>query len=199
MTLLAATGRVVTGSARTNPVSSGPANCSSSPANSSSHATTTLVGDTPLTLAILDLDPSPKEAEESLREFRTKRLPYFPFVHIPFSTTPEKLREERPFLWLCIIAVCAKSISKQTDLYTRIRELVAKKVVAEFERSVDLLLGLLTCIGWLVFPRIRCLFISPQFRRGNSLTLYLPGQTYSFRGGRFSPRTHNWPTRSFTA
>lgn len=117
---------------------------------------------TPWTADSLDaqvLELAPEEAELYLEEFRAQRLPYFPCVHIPTATTSKKLLEDRPFFWLCIMAVCTKSMSKQMKLYSSIRQIVAQKMVIELESSLDLLLGLLlTCISWSVLNPNTILF-----------------------------------------
>ncbi|KGO59266.1 Major facilitator superfamily domain, general substrate transporter [Penicillium expansum] len=61
-------------------------------------------------------EPSRMEAEEYLTNFQTSKLQYFPFVYIPFKTSSELLRKERPFLWLCVMAVSSKSTVQQQML-----------------------------------------------------------------------------------
>lgn len=58
-------------------------------------------------------EPSPVEAEEYLINFHTCKSKYFPFVAIPSNTGAQQLRQERPFLWLCIMAVSSKSTAQQ--------------------------------------------------------------------------------------
>lgn len=60
-------------------------------------------------------EPSPAEAEECLANFRTHKLKYLPFLSIPSSTSAQQLRQDRPFLWLCIMALGTRSTS-QTEL-----------------------------------------------------------------------------------
>lgn len=91
---------------------------------------------------------SPAKAEFFLEKFRTLHLKFFPFFHIPAEMTALQLQAERPFLWLNIRAVCTQSVAEQSALGVRIREIIAKEVVVECERSIDLLLGLLCYIGW---------------------------------------------------
>jgi len=93
------------------------------------------------------VEPSPYEAEEYLRTFRQK-LKYFPFVYIPSTTSAQHLLQERPFLWLCIMAMSTKSTSQQVALVNKIRHTLGRKMLFEFEKSLDLLLGLLAYIGW---------------------------------------------------
>ncbi|KAH8896118.1 MFS general substrate transporter [Thozetella sp. PMI_491] len=93
-------------------------------------------------------EPSAEEAQSYLGDFRTRKLPNFPFLYIPFRISAEELRSARPFLWLCIMAVSAKSTSKQVLLYSRVRDMLAQKMVVELDHSLELLLGLLVCIIW---------------------------------------------------
>jgi hypothetical protein len=93
-------------------------------------------------------EPSPVDAEEYLINFRTCKLKYFPFIYIPSTTRAQQLRQERPFLWLCIMAVGSKSKSQQQILGSKIRQKIAHELVVQSERNVDLLLGILAFIGW---------------------------------------------------
>lgn len=104
----------------------------------------------PYGLLDTDSEPSPVEAESYLINFQTCKSKYFPFIYIPSTTTAQDLRQERPFLWLCIMTVGSKSISQQQILGTRIRQTVAQEMVIESEKSIDLLLGLLTFCWWYV-------------------------------------------------
>jgi hypothetical protein len=93
-------------------------------------------------------EPSPVEAEEYLINFQTYKSKYFPFVYISSTTSAQQLRQERPFIWLFIIAVCSKSTSQQQVLGNKIRQTIAQEIVVQSEGNIDLLLGLLTFIGW---------------------------------------------------
>lgn len=93
-------------------------------------------------------EPTSSEAEEYLNIFSVKQVKYFPCVHIPPKTSAEQLRQERPFLWLCIMATSSKIIAQQQALNQRIKDIVAQRLLFESEYSLDLLLGLLVFIGW---------------------------------------------------
>jgi hypothetical protein len=95
-------------------------------------------------------EPSPHEAEEYLRIFRTQKSKYFPFTYIPSATSARQLLQERPFLWLCIMAISSKSTSQQLALGSKIRHILGRKMLLEHEKNIDLLLGLLAYIGWYV-------------------------------------------------
>jgi hypothetical protein len=95
-------------------------------------------------------EPSPLEAEQCLTNFQTYYVKYFPVVEISGTTTAERLRQERPFLWLCIMAVGSRSTSKQQTLRRKIRQIVAEEMVVQTNRSIDLLQGILVFVGWCV-------------------------------------------------
>ncbi|KAH7333048.1 Zn(II)2Cys6 transcription factor [Rhexocercosporidium sp. MPI-PUGE-AT-0058] len=95
-----------------------------------------------------EFEPSPDEAERYLIDFRTLKSKYFSFIHIPFTTRAQDLRRERPFLWLCIMLINSKLAPQQQSLTTRIRQTVAQEMVIESEKSLDLLLGILTFCWW---------------------------------------------------
>lgn len=96
----------------------------------------------------LIIELSPTEAEEYLMNFRNYKLKFFPFIHLPPTVTAEQLHQDRPFLWLCIMTASCKSTSKQLRLGNKIRQVLAEKIVVQSEKNIDLLLGLLTFIGW---------------------------------------------------
>ena len=94
------------------------------------------------------VEPSPLEAEQCLTIFRIHKSEYFPFVHIPLTTTANQLRQERPFLWLCVMMVASRSTSQQQVLGNKVRDRLAQEMVIKSEQNIDLLLGLLAYIGW---------------------------------------------------
>ena len=93
-------------------------------------------------------EPSPLEAEQCLTIFRSHKIEYFPFLHIPPTTNANQLRRERPFLWLCVMMVASRSISQQQVLGNKVRDRLAQEMVIKSEQNIDLLLGLLAYIGW---------------------------------------------------
>lgn len=94
------------------------------------------------------VEPSPAEAEQYLTIFHTYKAKYFPFIYIPSITTSQQLRQERPFLWLCIMTVASRSTSQQQILGSKVRHLLAQEMLLESGQKIDLLLGLLAYIGW---------------------------------------------------
>ena len=95
-----------------------------------------------------DSGSSIAKAEAYLIDFQTYKAKYIPYVHIPLTTTAQELRRERPFLWLCIMAVSSRSTSEQQLLGCKVRERIAQEMVIQSEKSLDLLLGILTFICW---------------------------------------------------
>lgn len=93
-------------------------------------------------------DLSASEAEGGLATFAAHMLEFFPYVYVPPNTTASELRARRPFLLLCMAAISSKQAERQRELFTMMREIIAQKLVIKTEPCVDLLLGLLTFLGW---------------------------------------------------
>ena len=98
------------------------------------------------------IGPSPVEAEQYLTTFHTYKAKYFPFVYISSTTTAQQLRQERPFLWLCIMTIASRSTSQQQVLGSQIQQVIAQEMLLKSGQSIDLLLGLLAYIGWYGVP-----------------------------------------------
>ncbi|XXG98263.1 hypothetical protein Hte_004586 [Hypoxylon texense] len=118
-------------------------------------ATNSLGGTTLLSAAItpdssisFPEEPSPSEAEELLKRFREEIIGFFPFVYVPPHVASQQLRELYPFLWLNIVCTALTSPRRRTALGDQARSIVIQKVAVEREKSLDLLLGLLTLVGW---------------------------------------------------
>ncbi|GKZ35630.1 hypothetical protein AbraIFM66950_006330 [Aspergillus brasiliensis] len=98
------------------------------------------------TSSLGSLESSP---EESLDVFRTHMLQYFPFLHLPNDV--RWIRQERPFLFLCIMAVTCPSIPTKLALGEKIRRIATERMFLSSDPGVvnlDLLLGLLTVLAW---------------------------------------------------
>ncbi|KAK0716266.1 hypothetical protein B0H67DRAFT_554605 [Lasiosphaeris hirsuta] len=91
---------------------------------------------------------SPIEAEKTLDRFRSEKLKYFPFVHLPEILSAAQLAAERPFLWLCIRGATTKSSMGQQAIGEKIRRIVAEKLIIQHEKNLEILLGLLAYMGW---------------------------------------------------
>ncbi|GFN17280.1 hypothetical protein AtubIFM55763_004275 [Aspergillus tubingensis] len=95
------------------------------------------------------MEPTGIQAEEYFTIFLTKMLPYFPCLYVPSGTTAEKLRRDKPFTWLCIMAIASKSSAQRRILFDRIKHTVAQRLVHEYScRELDMLQGLLLYLGW---------------------------------------------------
>lgn len=93
------------------------------------------------------MEPSAEEAQTLLNRFRSW-LPNFPFMHLPADVTPYNMQEERPFLWLCIRSITSTSGMQQRAMADKIRRELAERIVVNSERSLDLLLGIITVLAW---------------------------------------------------
>lgn len=91
---------------------------------------------------------SPETAEKTLTQFRTHNLKILPFVHIPSHITSKALLQEKPFLWLCIMAVLTPGNIQSESLFGKITTLIQRKLLVEVAPSMDMLLGLMTFISW---------------------------------------------------
>lgn len=85
---------------------------------------------------------------QNLSDFREHHLPYFPFIYLPPETTPADLQLVKPVLCLAIHTICTKAASKQTVLSRHLRETLASKILANGERSLDLLMSVVVCMTW---------------------------------------------------
>jgi hypothetical protein len=132
--------------------------------------TTTL---TPASNDVYSDEPSPVEAEESLRRFREEMLVsppnsvysgtshnavatlitsmqiFSPYLYLPPHMTPLQLRDIYPFLWLNIMSVASKSVQTRKSLGAQVRSVIVQRIVSGSERSLDLLFGTLTFVNWL--------------------------------------------------
>jgi hypothetical protein len=91
---------------------------------------------------------TPDQAEKTLNMMRTQNLRFLPFVYIPPHFTAEMLREEKPFFWLCIMAVTTPVNIHRETLFRKITMLIQQKLLIEVAPSMDMLLGIMTFISW---------------------------------------------------
>ena len=95
-----------------------------------------------------EFEPSEEEAEESLNLYRMSTMPFFPITVIPTTMSAKELRQERPFLWLCIMAITSKSTEQQKALNREMRLTLGRESLLEGKHNLDLLLGLITHVAW---------------------------------------------------
>jgi hypothetical protein len=96
---------------------------------------------------------TPDQAEKTLNMMRTQNLRFLPFVYIPPHFTAEMLREEKPFFWLCIMAVTTPVNIHRETLFRKITMLIQQKLLIEVAPSMDMLLGIMTFISWTTYSR----------------------------------------------
>ena len=95
------------------------------------------------------IGPSPGEAEIRLSRFR-QMLPYFPFMHLPTSTSASDLLKERPFLYHCIMSITCRSPSQQSAFGEAMMRYLGEQMLVKGAKTLDLLLGILAYAGWFV-------------------------------------------------
>lgn len=90
-----------------------------------------------------------QEAHVVLNIYREKFTPHFPFVVVPQNTTPQELRDSKPFLYRVIMTVaCQRSSNHQQTLSELVKKDYIQKILVNGEQSFDLLQGLLVFLGW---------------------------------------------------
>lgn len=115
---------------------------------------------TPDPILANSLMPSFNEADALLVIFRDQLTPHFPFIILPQSVSAENLYLERPFFYVCILAVTIRDSVQQKGLGKMIMKQLGERMFEKGERSLDLLLGSLTYAAWFVCH----LFRRSQFR-----------------------------------
>ena len=74
---------------------------------------------------------------------------HFPFVVVPPHMAAHQLRQEKPFLFLAILASSScENLPLQRRLGKEIKEQIATRMVINGEVSFDLLQGLLVYLAW---------------------------------------------------
>lgn len=91
-------------------------------------------------------------AEEGLDAFRRAFVTTFPFVLLPPGLAAAELLLQRPFLWLNVMALTTRMVSRQFAMEETIWQIISRRVVAQQHASLDLLLGVICFASWYVFP-----------------------------------------------
>jgi hypothetical protein len=99
------------------------------------------------------ISPDNEVASEELTDldllkFRDEHLKDLPFLLLPQGMNANQFRAEKPILSLAIHTICTKAISRQVRLSKQLRETLALKIIANGERSLDLLLSTIVCLAW---------------------------------------------------
>lgn len=87
-------------------------------------------------------------AQQQLETFRSSFLPMFPLVHLPRTLRPTDLRQQRPFLWLVIMALTTKSVNQQFAMEDTIWQILSQRAVVQHHADLDLVLGLICFAAW---------------------------------------------------
>lgn len=96
----------------------------------------------------LDYYVPENEAQERLDLFRRDYPQFGPVVYIPPSVTAKELHQNRPLLWISIMACTTRSTKESHVIGDKVRHIVSERVVRQYERSLDLLQGLLVFLCW---------------------------------------------------
>ncbi|KAL2816419.1 hypothetical protein BDW59DRAFT_10034 [Aspergillus cavernicola] len=98
------------------------------------------------------VDTPPTEAtpdDDILDSFRTNRLPFLPYIHIPPHVAAAEVKAGSPFLWRCLVTLHCNDTARRQKLHIEVKEVAAKALLVEGQRSLDLLQGILAYIGWI--------------------------------------------------
>jgi hypothetical protein len=96
------------------------------------------------------LEPSVEEAELYLNRFRNEIAIQLPFIIISSSLTAQQLRQDRPVLWLTIMAVGTTNSAQQIALSKQAKAMIPREALTEGVRNMDLLLAVLVYCTWYV-------------------------------------------------
>lgn len=91
-------------------------------------------------------------AEESLKLFRSSFLPIFPMIYLSQTTSSTELRQQKPFLWLVIMALTTKQSSEKFAMEESILQIISKRILFDHMANLDLLHGLIAFASWSVHP-----------------------------------------------
>ena len=89
------------------------------------------------------------DASNLLHIYNSRMLPHFPFVLVPNDLSVKKLRDQRPCLFLAIMAVAShQDAALQAQLGRQFNALVADRLMQGHITSLDLIQGLLVHTAW---------------------------------------------------
>lgn len=89
-----------------------------------------------------------EDEEELLQLFRSVISPKFPFIYLPDTANAHELRRDRPYFFTAIIAASTRNSTKQKEAWKWLIEQLSERMFQNSERSIDLLLGVLTYLSW---------------------------------------------------
>ncbi|KAE8154347.1 hypothetical protein BDV25DRAFT_136042 [Aspergillus avenaceus] len=88
-------------------------------------------------------------AQVFIDRFSSSMSVHFPFVVVPPDVTAMQLRQERPFLFLAILASASYSdVPLQRLLGQEVKKVISNRIILDGEVSFDLLQGLLVFLAW---------------------------------------------------
>lgn len=128
--------------------------------NSSYNHVTATTTDSPLVPLSLHNDtglqasiPTASDEADMLHAFRTEKLQFLPFMHIPPSNikSAQQLKQESPFLWRCITATQTKDRARQTELVIELRKVAGESLLVDCQKNIDILQGLLVYLAWITY------------------------------------------------
>lgn len=125
-----------------------------------------------------------EEANRYLDLYRSQYSPKFPFVPIANCLSAIELYKRQPFLFQVIMQIVApQSPSVQREVDRWVREYIARSVIVDQERRLDLIQGLLLFVAWSVLSWvcIRCFVVltrSAHSGETSTSTSIHGGQTY---------------------
>jgi hypothetical protein len=96
-----------------------------------------------------------EEAEALLAAFKTEMVSNFPFVIIPPEMTAQRLHNEKPFLFMNIMAAASyRDMTRQRHLGEDVMKYICDHVVLRGEKSLELLQGILIFLSWFVLDAL---------------------------------------------
>lgn len=98
-----------------------------------------------------NIEFSADEANGLLNRFRDHMAPFLPFLVVPPTLSAEDLNRNRPFLLKSILAVASRVPSQRLAIGKWLVMQLSTRMAVNGERSLDLLLGVLTYTGWFVY------------------------------------------------
>ncbi|PGH05522.1 hypothetical protein GX51_02860 [Blastomyces parvus] len=139
-----------------------------------------------------------------LEKFKTTMTPHFPFVVVAPPVTAERLRLEKPFLFMAIMAAASfETMPLQRRLGRMVARTVSSRVILAGEVGFDLLQGLLVHLAWCQYhsrPRRYTQFLQLAIGILVELRLDCPPQKISWKtgltwdGGNPQLRQQSWGT-----
>ncbi|PGH09548.1 hypothetical protein GX51_00654 [Blastomyces parvus] len=88
------------------------------------------------------------QTDERLKFFRSRMLPYFPFINLSPDIRSGYLRQKRPILFQAIYTVTTFSTQEKLVQIEELKRLLFTSALLKVQSNIDLLLGLLTYLAW---------------------------------------------------